>query len=174
MFNNVTYKKKVIYAAILAVLLVFASFKKNIKKIIHVNKQLKELQLSQLEDKDFNKDIAYLKQEIKTIEAYIGGVNVSPERVQQQLIKFIANAALQVEIIGIERIHYASVDQFNILTNQITISGDYNNLIQLLDQIEQDFERSKITNAHFYTKTDYRRNRKELFLTILFQNYEKI
>lgn len=174
MFTNITYKKKVIYAAIMAILLLFASFKKNIKKVIQFNKELRELQLSQLEDKDFNTDISYLKQEIKTIEGFIGGVNVSPEQVQQQLIKFISNAPLDLKIIGIERIHFAAVDQFNILSNQVTISGDYNNLIRLLHEIERDFDLSKMTNARFYTKNDYRNNRKELFLEILFQNYDKI
>jgi len=173
MFTNLSYKKKVMYAGVLALLLIFASFKKNIKKIITVNRQLHELQASQLENKDFNKDILALKTEINLIEQYIGGVDVRPENVQQQLITFISGSPLEVDIMGIERIHHSDVNQFNIHTNQITVSGDYKNLISLLDQIEKDFKVSKITNAQFFTKTDYKRNRKELFLTLLFQNYEK-
>ena len=125
MFNQFSYKKKVLYTAILAALLTFASFKKNVKKILQINKQLQELQIGQLEDRVFDDDIAYLQQEIKTIEAYIGGVNISPDYVQQQLIKFISNTPLTVEITSIEGIHQASIDQFNILTNQVTITGDY-------------------------------------------------
>lgn len=174
MFKNIPYKKKVIYAAILTVLMLMASYKKNIKKVIRVNKQLSELKSNQLENRNFTSDIHYLKQEIKVIEKYIGDVNVSPESIQQQIIKFISKTSLQTEIVDIEGIHHASFNQFKVYTNQITISGDYKNLIALLHSVEKEFSSSKITSAHFFTKTDYRRNRNELFLNILFQNYEKI
>lgn len=173
MFKNIPYKKKVIYAAILVTLLLMASYKKNFKKIISIDKQLVKLKHSQLENRDFTSDILYLKQEIKTIEKYIGDVNVSPESVQQQIIKFISNTPLQIEIINIEGIHHASVNQFKIYTNQVTISGDYKNLITLLNTIEKEFTKSKITSANFFVKIDYRHNQKELFLKIIFQNYEK-
>jgi len=114
-----------------------------------------------------------LKTEINEIEKYIKGVDISPENVQQKLIKFISSSTLDVDIIGVDRIHHYELSQFNIHTNQITVAGDYKNLIRILDQIEKNFEISKVANVHFFTKINYRLNRKELFLKILFQNYEK-
>jgi len=174
MFKNIPYKKKVIYAAVLTALMLMASYKKNFKKVLHIDKQLATLRSNQLENRNFTADIQYLKQEIKVIEKYIGDVNVSPESIQQQIIKFISKTTSQIEIVDIEGIHHASFNQFKVYTNQITVSGDYKNLITLLHTIEKEFSSAKITSTHFYVTTDYRRNRKELFLKIIFQNYEKV
>ena len=173
MFQNITYKKKVFYSALLSVLLILGIYKKSFSEIFQINKELKELQVSQLNDLDYSQTISVLNQEIKTIEAYIGGVNIGPEEVQQRLVKYISNSDFKVNIIDIESIHHARVDQFNVLSNQITLTGDYKSLVTMLQDIEQDFKLSKIANAWFYTKTDYKRNKKNLHLKILFQNYEK-
>lgn len=173
MFKNLTYKKKFYAVLIISLLLIFAVYKKTYKNIISVNGQLNELNSKAKLSENAVFDIHNLKEEIKTLDHIIGGNNINPEHVQQELLTFISNQGINVELIEILDIHKAEEGEFNIYTNQIVLEGDYKPLVSILFEIEKSFNKSKLVNTSLYTIKNYNNNRKKLYLKIIFQNYEK-
>lgn len=173
MFQNISYKKKTLYVTVFFALLLMGSYKKNFKEIIELNKQLRDI--NQRENaEDINTRTYYIQKEVKVIEDLIGGVDIKPEKVQQGLLDFITASSLNVNIEVFENVHIASDEKFKIYTHQLRVEGDYKNLVLLLASLEREFDLSKIASASFEVSENYGGKKKELFLNILFQNYEKI
>lgn len=173
MFDTITYKKKTIYVGVLFLLLALAAYKKNFKKVIAINEQLALLHPNANQNGVTEEDAFFLKREIETIEQVIGGVNVKPETVQQQLLKFAAQSQLEIDVIGVQGVHESSNADFIIHTNQMKVSGSYSDLMHFMKAIEDNFSLSKIVSATFETKRNPSNRKKELYLNMIFQNYEK-
>lgn len=173
MFKEITYKKKFFAVVALFLLLLIGVYKKTYRNIIDINGQLKDLSSKSMLTENSVFDISNLKEEIKVLDNFIGSDNIRPEQVQQGLLTFISDQDLKIDLVDIENIHTAKDGEFNVYTNQIELQGDYKSLLTLLYELEKNFKESKIVNTSFYTLKDYRRNRKKLYLKIIFQNYEK-
>lgn len=173
MFKDITYKKKFFGIVVLFILLSAGLYKKTYKSIIAINSQLKDLNSKSMLTENSVFDISNLKEEIKVLDNFIGSDNIRPEQVQQELLTFISDQEFKADLVDIANIHSSKDGEFNVYTNQIELEGDYKSLLTLLYELEKNFKKSKIVNTSFYTLKDYRRNRKKLYLKIIFQNYEK-
>ena len=69
--------------------------------------------------------------------------------------------------------HTFSDTEFKIYSNQITVEGAYNNLIELLYTIEKEYKASRIVSTNLYSKKNYQTKTTKLYLKIILQNYEK-
>lgn len=174
MFASISYKRKTIYVIIFFVLLILGAYKKNFKEVIGLSAQLTKLNQN-IHIDDLSTKTYYVQKEIDVIEQLIGNVDISPDKVQQGVLEYITQSKNKVNIKVFDKTHKASDEKFTIYSHQIVIEGDYKNLILLLASLEKDFALSKIASVGFRVQENYApRKRKQLFLNILFQNYEKI
>jgi hypothetical protein len=173
MFENFSYKQKFFGVLLGFVVLSMASYKKTFKHIIHAKKELSlvEEKLS-FTDNSYNA-IFNLKNDIATLDFLIGGQSSQPELVQQGILEFISNNTYPTKIMSIEDVHISYDNGFKIVTNQLEVEGTYKALIHVLYTFEKDFTDSRIVSTQLHSKKNYRTNTKNLYLKIIFQNYEK-
>ncbi|PKP11183.1 MAG: hypothetical protein CVU08_12780 [Bacteroidetes bacterium HGW-Bacteroidetes-3] len=174
MLKNATYKQKFLAVVVGFLLLLFASYKKTFKDTIAVKKELNNIEYKLLNIKNSFSDIYNLKNDITTIDNIIGGYTVNPDQVQQMILDFITKRKFNLNIVSIADVHLFSDEEFLIYSNQIEIEGSYETLVNLLYEIEKNFKYSRVISTQFYSKQNFRTNTKQLYLKILFQNYEKI
>lgn len=173
MFKNLSYKQKFFGVLVGFLILFMASYKKTFKHTLAAKRELHlvEQKLSIIENSYNN--LYSLKHEINSLDNLIGGHTERPELVQQQILDFVSNIKLSVNIVSIEDIHLFSDDEFFIYSNQIEFEGEYEALMNTLYEIEKNFKNSSVVSSGFHSKIDYATNKQNLFLKIILQNYEK-
>ncbi len=171
MFDQYSYKKKFLALGIIFIMLGITAYKRSFKTLFDVIGEYKSLssKVETLKNKSQNK--AFLNKEVAYLDRILGKEGITKEFVQQQIISFASQNSSKVSINDLRPIH-VFVDQNNtIITNQLDITGNVNQLINLGYDFEKKFEYSRIVSMNFYTtKKD---NKSEvLHLKMIFQNYE--
>ena len=169
MFEQYTYKKKFIALTIIFIMLSITAYKRSFNVLFDVIKQNKELtkNVEQLELKAKNSD--QLIQEVAALDKLIGKEGMKSEEVQQQIVNFATNNA-NVSINDLKPIHIADDGNYVISTNQIDVTGNINQLLQLGYAFEKDFDLSRLASMNFYT-TKKNNKTEVLHLKMIFQNY---
>ncbi|RTY91796.1 hypothetical protein [Flavobacterium sp. GT3R68] len=110
------------------------------------------------------RDIAYLDQ-------IIGKEGITKEMVQQGIVSYASEKHPQVSINDLQPIHVFADENHKIVTNQLDVTGNSNQLMQLGYDFEKGFNYSRIVSMNFYTTK--KNNKSEvLHLKMIFQNYE--
>ncbi|OMQ11324.1 hypothetical protein [[Flexibacter] sp. ATCC 35103] len=171
MFENYSYKQK-FYALIgIFFILSLTAYKRSFYPLFDVVKEYQTLskRAENINKKTQNtnslaKDIAYL-------DKIIGKEGVAKEIVQQGIISFASKNSPEVSINNLKAIHDFPEDNYHIITNQLDVTGNSNQLLNLAYSFEQKFNLSQIVSMNFYiTKNN---NKSEtLHLKMIFQNYE--
>ena len=173
MFKNITYKQKFIAILGGAIILFMASYKKTYKHMFIAKKELSQME-QKLSTNEYSFDNLYrLKNEISSLDNLIGGDNLDPKYVQQSILDFVSKTTLNANIVSIEDVHLFADREFLIYSNVIELEGTYENLINLLYEIEKNFKDSRVISTQLYSKKNYRTKKQNLFLKITLQNYEK-
>lgn len=172
MFENYTYKKK--FAALILVfcMLSVAAYKRSFVNLIEVyteNVNLEELSGS---IKNKTNNIDELRVRVTQYDKFLGNQNVSNDIIQQEIVAFlISNKGISIN--ELKATHVFENENYRILTNQLDIVGDANDLLKLIYGFETKFNFSRVISTNFYTKKKNNIN-EELHLKIIFQNYENI
>lgn len=174
MFNKLSYKQKFFIVIGVFLILLFASYKKNFKRLYDSKKELNIINSKLKENKNLFNQLYLLENEVRIIDGIIGGETKEPRKIQQLVLDFVTNNQFKTNIVSISDTHFFSDEQFNIYTNQIEFEGEYEELIDMLYKIETSFNSSIILSSKIYRKKDFRNNIKKLYLKIILQNYEKI
>lgn len=173
MFENLSYKHK-FFAVLIGFLILFlASYKKTFKHTIAAKKELSLTEEKLLNTDNLYNDLYKVKNEITALDNLIGGHSLKPEYVQQQILDFVSNTEIDINIVTIDDVHLYTDYEFLVYTNQIEFQGTYENLIHLLYDIEKNFKNSSVVSAKFHSKQNYVTKKRNLFLKIILQNYEK-
>lgn len=173
MFQNFTYKQKFFGLLLGFVILCMASYKKTYKHIFMAKNELNHVEEKLSVTDDSYNAIYNLKNDITTLDFLIGGQSSQPELVQQGILDFISNNTYPTKIMAIEDVHISYDNGFKIVTNQLEVEGTYEALVHALYAFERDFTDSRIVSTQLHSKKNYRTNTKNLYLKIIFQNYEK-
>lgn len=151
-----------------------ASYKKTFKHTLLAKEELNRVEENLSNNESLLINLSYLKDEINHLNKIIGGQTNNPQLVQQSLLDFVSQKEAAIDIVSIEDVHLFSDNDFLIYSNQIQLEGNYTDLIHTLYEIEKNFKDSRVANAHFFSKKNYRTNSKKLFLKIILQNYENL
>jgi hypothetical protein len=170
MFEQYTYKKKFIALTIIFVMLSITAYKRSFSALFHLMNENKELtrNVEQLNKRALNSD--KLIREVAALDKLIGKEGIQSQEVQQQIVNFAANKA-NVSISDLQPIHVAGDGNYAVSTNQIDLTGNLNQLLQIGYAFEKDFNLSRLASMNFYT---IKKNNKSevLHLKMIFQNYE--
>ncbi len=170
MFNQYSYKKKFMALAVIFIMLSITAYKRSFRALFEVMKEHKELSgnVEKLNLKVKNTDA--LIKEVAFLDKLIGKEGVAKQEVQQEIVSHATKEG-QVSISDLQPIHTAEDENFAITTNQIDVTGNVNQLLQLAYNFEQNFNLSRLVSMNFYIAK--KNNKTEvLHLKMIFQNYE--
>lgn len=171
MFEKYSHKTKFTALLIVAVMLAIAAYKRSFGPLLNLiveNRQLSE-EINALEDSSGK--FAALQAEVAAIDGIIGNGRADKEKVQQEIVRFVAGFEAPVSIYDVQPIHRYDDENYVIYTNQIDVTGGVNDLLALAYAFETRFALSRLANVRFYTT---RKNNAPdiLHLKLIFQNYE--
>jgi hypothetical protein len=172
MFEKYSNKKKFLALLFLAFLIAITAYKRSFNTLILVIKEHHALtdKIADVNKKANNS--GNLAEEVAYLDRIIGKDGVPKEVIQQEIVNFTTKRHPQVSINNLEPIHIFQDENHTIITNQLDVTGNVNQLLQLGYDFEKNFSDSRIVNMHYYVtkknnKTDL------LHFKIIFQNYEK-
>lgn len=174
MWQNLTYSKKV-YAIIggfflfmlLAYVIVFSKTLTLFKET-----KIKQEKLTWLKEKE--KEIPALQSQMTLLDKAYNSSDSSS--IRDQLTAFISDFAEQNNCIvtAIPEKSFYSSSQLNVQTNQFTIKGSFNHLLQLLNALEKEFNyTAKVVSAKFYSVKDLQTKQTNLFLALTTQSFKQ-
>jgi Tfp pilus assembly protein PilO len=171
MFENYSYKQKFHALIVLFFMLSIAAYKRSFHTLLDVvteyqivSKKADDINKKSKNTDALNKDIAYL-------DKIMGKEGISKEMVQQGIVSFASDNSRGISINDLKPIHDFSEDNYHIITNQLDVTGNTNQLLKLTYDFEKKFNLSRIVSMNFYTTK--KNNKSEvLHLKMIFQNYE--
>lgn len=171
MFENYSYKQKFYALTALFFILSLTAYKRSFHALFDVvaeyrtlSKKADDINKKSKNTNEITKDIAYL-------DKIIGKEGVAKEIVQQGIVSFAAENDPQVSISDLKPIHDFPEDHYHIITNQLDLTGNSNQLLNLAYNFEKKFSLSRLVSMNFYTTK--KNNKSEvLHLKMIFQNYE--
>ncbi|WP_152538584.1 hypothetical protein [Aquimarina macrocephali] len=172
MFANLTYKQKLIGLIAIGILLFMAANKRSFK----ITRQAYD-QVQQLEDKleyvnSSTTDVTQTQVELKFYDKIIGKQGIEPEEIQQQILDFTSSYD-NVYVFNLDEIHIAESNGFSVISNQLTLEGDFNALLEIVYAFEKEFKFSNIVSISFTKEKEFQTRKNKLRVKIIFQNYEK-
>lgn len=169
MFDKYSYKIKFKALLVITCLLFLTAYKRSYSTLINVIQENRQLAQKENTLKKGSKDLSILTSEIENIDKIIGKESVNKEKIQHDIISFIAKH--KASISDMKPIHEFNDENHKIYTNEIDITGNLNQLMNLSYDFEKNFNYSRLISTSFYTsKKDNKSN--ILHLKMIFQNYE--
>jgi hypothetical protein len=171
MFENYTYKKKFVALIIIFCMLSIAAYKRSFKNLLEVYKENLNLKELSCNIKNKTEDIDELRKRLNQYDNFLGNQNTTNDIIQQEILAFSTNHK-GISIHELKTTHIFEKENYRILTNQLDVIGNTNDLLKLTYDFETNFNFSRVISANFYTKKRNNNNNEELHLKIIFQNYE--
>lgn len=170
MFEKYSYKQKCTALLIVFLMLSITAYKRSFSTLFEVIKEHRVLsKLTEGFDKK-SKNADRLIKDIAILDKTIGKEGIGKEKVQQNIVSFISEKYPQISINDLQPIHIFLDESYVIITNQLDVTGNINQLLKLGYSFEKEFLFSRIVNMNFYTTKN---NKSEvLHLKMIFQNYE--
>ncbi|WP_435261214.1 hypothetical protein [Tenacibaculum sp. nBUS_03] len=174
MKDRFTYHQKKIGVFVLFVFVLMLGYKKMFKNTINeVGRYFKNTAIKKNE-KGIRQSILNIQKEIYHLDDYLGEGDFQEHLIQQEILEVITSKANKNEIIvtDIKPTHRYLENNYSIISNTFTLRGSYNSLVNIINQIERNFRKSKLNNVRFYKKKNFKLRREELFVELVFQNFK--
>jgi len=172
MFDQVSYKYKFYVLLIVALLLGIASYKRSFRYTLSAKKENRILSEKQGFVKANLGDIDQLASRSNYLDKLIGKDRVPSEVIQQRILEFIPSFK-NVKVSKLAETHYAIDGGFKVNSYEVVLSGSYNSIADIIYQFEKNFSLAKIVAMEYYKKKNYKTKKEQLFVKLIFQNYEK-
>lgn len=171
MFENYSYKQK-FYALIgIFFMLSITAYKRSFHTLFDVVSEYRELSKKADDINKKAKNTGTLKNDVEYLNKIIGKEGVTKEMVQQEIISF-ASTNSGVSINDLKPIHDYPETDYHIITNQLDVTGNANQLLELAYNFEKKFNYSRMVSQNFYTTKKNNNKSEVLHLKMIFQNYE--
>jgi hypothetical protein len=170
MFEQYTYKQKCAALLVVFLMLSYTAYKRSFKNLFEVYNENKELTLLSKEIASKSKSLDVLSMEITSYDKYLGNQNVARDLVQQEIISF-STQHKGISISDLQAIHIFTNENYSVYTNQLDVTGNINDLLQLAYDFETKFNFSRVVSTNYY-KVKKNNSNETLHLKIIFQNYE--
>lgn len=178
MWQNMTYPKKVY--AIIGGFFLFMLLTYNIvfSKTFTLFKEtkIKKEKLAWLKEKE--KEIPVLQSQMALLDKAYNSSDSSS--IRDQLTAFISDYAEENNCIVTEipEKSFYSSSQLNIQTNKFVVKGNFNQLLQLLNAVEKNYNyTAKVVSAKYFSIKDLQTKQTNLYLSLItqsFRQHEKI
>ena len=172
MFDNISYKKKLIGLLVLFVVMLLAANKRSFRATRTAYHQMNEIR-SQLEYLQTSAiDSRHLETQLALYDNAIGKQNVEWDMVQQSILEF-ATQFESVAVDGLSETHLSASNGFEVITYQLTLEGSFYTLTNAIYAYERQFKMSKLVSVNYTKEKSYNDRKDKLKVQLIFQNYEK-
>lgn len=170
MFEKYSYKQKCMALLLVFLMLSVAAYRRSFSPLVQAISEHRALRQKTESINGKSKDLKSLEREIAWLDKEIGKGGVTKQMVQQGIVGF-ATKHPGISINDLDPIHVFSDGSYNIITNQLDLTGKVNELMHLGYDFEKKFTLSRPVSMNFYTA---KKNNQPaiLHLKIIFQNYE--
>ncbi|WP_281635429.1 hypothetical protein [Flavobacterium marginilacus] len=171
MFENYSYKQKFHALIVIFFMVSITAYKRSFCTLYEVISEYRTLSKTVDDINKKAKNTSGLNKDISYLDKIMGKEGVSKEMVQQGIISFASENSREISINDLKPIHDFLEDDYHIITNQLDVTGNSNQLLKLTYDFEKSFNLSRIVSMNFYTAK--KNNKSEiLHLKMIFQNYE--
>ena len=171
MFEKYSYKQKLAALLVVFVMLSVTAYRRSFATLFEVIGEYNALSEKATVIRNKSKNANALQREIAFLDNAIGKEGINKQTVQQEIIAFASKRHPQVSINDLQPIHIFEDVDYNIITNQLDVTGKVNQLLQFGYDFEKAFLLSRPVSMNFYT-TKTNNKTETLHLKIIFQNYE--
>jgi len=172
-FDGYSYKQKNYALAILAVLLLAASYKRAFSVTAETVRNKNELIHKMEESVTALDNIRVTQIEIAALNKLLGKENVTIEKVQQGFLNFLNRNSSNISVYQVEEVMKFQHPDFSINTHRIILKGNFLNTLQFLYKLEKEFDLARLINVSFEYKKYNIEEKEQLYTIILLQNYER-
>tara|TARA_R110002033_G_scaffold66981_3_gene117993 strand:- start:36446 stop:36967 length:522 start_codon:yes stop_codon:yes gene_type:complete len=172
MFENFTYKQKLIGLGVVLLLLFFTANKRSFKATKNAYQQMKEVEAKVSYLKDLSLGSKELQNQVALYNNLLGKQDIEASQVQQEILNFASKYAI-VDIDQLKETHLSESNGFHIITNQLVLEGDFLSLLEVVYAFEKKFNTSILVSINFLKEKNYQRKKDKLKVQLIFQNYEK-
>jgi len=171
MFENYSYKQKFFALMLVFFMLSVTAYKRSFHALFDVMAEYRVLSKKADDINKKSKNTGTLKNDVEYLNKIIGKEGVTKDMVQQGIISFATTNSSAISINDLKPIHDFPEEDFHIITNQLDVTGNTNQLLELAYNFEKKFDYSRMVSQSFYTTK--KNNKSEvLHLKMIFQNYE--
>ncbi len=121
---------------------------------------------------DYGLELAAVRRQLSRIEQVISADASMIGRTQQLLIEKINRICSRhnLKITNVPSpVEYTQAG-YQVITNEVEVQGSYLGLVQLVDQMEKEFEQARIVSVDYYSRKNLQNNQYKLYARIYFQN----
>ena len=168
-----TDKNKNILLIIGFILALVLCYQFAISKTLDTKKQYNTLKHQEELFKNTPKQLGLLKQKQKYYDSILVSNKLDGTSIQNNLLKTINISAdvNNLKVVSFLEPHVIANGDLIIKTYEFTIEGDYNSILGLIHQLEQQTKFGEIINVHFEKKKNYRTGRYYLQAKILLKSF---
>lgn len=170
-FDKYSYKQKNFALIVVTILLIAAAYKRVFRTTIETVGYSKELHDKIAQSHNADLKIRNQYKEIALLNKIIGKENVSIERAQQGFLNFFAEHAKGLTVYSIDEVLVYQHPDYKINTHRIVLKGGYINTLEFIYCLEKEFSLGKVLNLSFEYRKASIEDQKDLYTTILLQNY---
>ncbi|KQX15064.1 hypothetical protein [Flavobacterium sp. Root420] len=171
MFEKYSYKKKFTILLLVFFMLLITAYKRSFHTLFQVINEYKTLSDKTNDINKKSNSTEKLIKEINYLDRVTGKEGVTKEIVQQGIISFASTEDPEISINDLQSSHVFSDENYRIISNQLDVTGNCNQLMSLGYNFEKKFDFSRIVSMNFYT-TKKNNTSEVLHLKMIFQNYE--
>lgn len=168
-----TLRNKNIVLIVGFIALLFVCYKMAISKTVDLVNESKSLEIQELLFKNTPKELSILKQKQKYYDSLFNKYQLNGSSIQNNLLKTINTSAEEnkIKIVSFLEPHIELKNELTIKTYQFVIEGHYNDMLQLVFQLEQKSKFGEIINLHFEKKMNFRTGKSFLEASVLLKSF---
>lgn len=172
MFKGLTYKKRVQYLLIGILVFSWLAYQMSFKKTLALKTEIGNLELQVEKVSNAPSEIQSLQLELNKIDARIGSFMSQGMEFQDVLLDKITGYCKENNLVLKEfpKAHQYRQQDYLVQTNAIVVEGGFIKLLQLVFELERQFEIGKVVSVKFITREDFRTRKLFLGATIYYQN----
>ena len=165
-------KQKNIALVIGFILLLWIAHRLSFSNTLNLKKQYTVLREEALLFENSSQKLLQLQKENQYYDSILKSKRISTNKSFQNNLLSTINASADstnVKVVSFQNPHVFEQEGAEILTYSFTLRGNFNEITQLIYQLEQQFKLGKIISVNYLKKRDYRRRSDYLECNILLQ-----
>ena len=169
-------KQKNIILIIGFIVLLWIAYQLSFSKTIELKKQHSKLKEEALLFENSTQKLLQLQKENQYYDSILKSKRISTDKsFQNNLLSTINSFAdsTNIKVVSFQNPHVFRQESAEIITYSFTLRGTFNQITQLIYQLEQQFKLGKVISVNYLKKRDYRRRSNYLECTILLQRIEQ-
>jgi len=176
MMKNRDYKQK--FQLLVAGLLIlgWVSWKFAIGDTVQVASEAHTLRQRIEQAENASARIAQLKQQLQEVDQHFGAAEQSSTNIPEEMYDYVSRYCKLNEL---RMQAYPTPHQFTdqthlIETELVTVEGDYIGLVQLLNELENEFGKARVAAVNFYAEEDRKTKKTRLYADFYLQTIRKV